>query len=176
MKSISALLMIAAAFLSACQQRGTSGPEVSVASTDTNPDNAIRSAIRAHLAHNANLDSNAFDTQVKRVTFQGDRAQAEVEFHVKNGSGVMQLMYSLAKQNGAWSVTESTPMGSNFSHPETNQAQISSRNTTKNADSSIFRTMDNFHRGAVPPTQELPPDHPRINATPTRTPQSTDPQ
>jgi len=50
---------------------------------DTNND--IRIAIEAHLAQKGTLNLKAFDTVVKHVTLQGDRAQAQVEFHVKNG-------------------------------------------------------------------------------------------
>ena len=158
------LLMASAASLPGCQ-RGSSATSAPIALADASPDTAIRTAIRAHLAHNANLNPNAFDTEVKRVTLDGDRAQAEVEFHVKNGPGVMQLTYALARQNGAWAVVESTPMGSNFSHPQVNPAQATAPNGGRNDDSSIFHTMDNFHSGGSP-TQKLPPGHPPITATP----------
>jgi len=42
---------------------------------------------------------------VKQVTIDRDHAQAQVEFHVKNGPGTMQLTYALAKRDGAWSVS-----------------------------------------------------------------------
>jgi len=153
------MLIASAAVLAGCQQRGSSGTSAPVALADANPESVIRTAIGAHLAHNANLNPNAFDTEVKRVILDGDRAQAEVEFHVKNGSGVMQLTYALARQNGAWSVVESTPRGSNFSHPQLNVAQPATANAAAGADSSIFRTMDNFHSGGTTPTQKLPPGH-----------------
>lgn len=162
-------LLIASAF-SGCQQSGSSGPDAPIASADASPDTAIRSAIRAHLAHNANLNPNAFDTEVKRVALDGDHAQVEVEFRVKNGSGVMQLTYALTRQNGAWSVAESTPIGSNFSHPQLNPGQAAAPNGVASADSSIFRTMDNFNRRAE---QKLPLGHPPINATPKDSPPQT---
>ncbi len=71
------------------------------------PENAVRAAIQDHLAHNGNLNLQAFDTDVKQVTVQGDHAQAEVEFRIKGGPGAMQLSYSLEKHDGAWSVTNS---------------------------------------------------------------------
>ena len=165
--NITVLIAIVVA-LTGCQERGSSGnlAGVSQADASASPDAAIRTAIRAHLAHNPNLNPNSFNTDVKRVAVDGDHAQAEVEFKVKNGSGVMQLTYALAKQNGAWSVVESTPMGSNFSHPQPNQNQTSAPSTATAGNSSIFRTMDNFHSGTAAPKQKLPIGHPPINRTP----------
>jgi hypothetical protein len=160
------LLIASAAVFWGCRQRGNSGTSAPIALADASPGTAIRSAILAHLARNAGLNPNAFDTEVKRVTLDGDRAQAEVEFHVKNGSGVMQLTYALTRHNGAWSVVESTPMGSNFSHPQLNATQAAPPNAGTSADSSIFRTMDNFHGTPMSPTRKLPPGHPPIAATP----------
>lgn len=145
-----------------------STPSSSSVSADAGVNTGIATAIRAHLAHNSNLNPNAFDTEVKRVTMDGDHAQAEVEFHVKNGPGVMQLTYALVRQNGAWSVVESTPKGSNFSHPQVNGTQAAQPGTGSSSDRSIFRTMDNFHGGT--PAQELPAGHP-----PTKPTQTSDP-
>ena len=76
----------------------------------------------------------------------------------------MQLTYALTKQNGAWAVVESTPKGSNFSHPQMNEAQTNVPNAATSGDASIFRTMDN-HGSAGAPAQKLPPGHPPINST-----------
>ena len=162
-RSVVVVLVCGAALLG-CQQHGSSGPSVPIAPAETSPESAIRTAIRARLAHNTNLNPDAFDTDVKRVTIDGDRAQADVEFHVKSGSGVMQLTYALAKQNGAWAIVESVPMSSNFSHPQVGQSPAVQRNARTGGDSSIFRTMDNFHGATTSPGQKLPPGHPPVNA------------
>jgi hypothetical protein len=88
-----------------------------VAPSSQTPEDSIRTAIQAHLAHRGNLNLQSFDTQVKQVNIRGDHAQADVEFHVKGGPGVMQLTYQLEKRDNAWSVLESVPASSNFSHP-----------------------------------------------------------
>ena len=82
----------------------------------------IRDAIQAHLSHNANLNMQAFQTEVKKLNVQGDHAQADVEFHLKDGPGVMQLSYSLEKRGNAWEVVNSSPAGDNSSHPMPGQA------------------------------------------------------
>jgi hypothetical protein len=115
---IATTLAFSVAVFSGCQQHGKSQPGTpAVASADTSPNAAIQTAIQAHLAHNGNLRLDSFDMEVKQVTFDGDHARAQVEFHAKSGGGTMQLTYALVKRDGAWSVVESTPRGSNFSHP-----------------------------------------------------------
>jgi len=166
MKSrIAITLVVSVAILAGCQQHANSlSGAAAVTSADANPNDAIRTAIQAHLAHNGNLNLKSFDTDVKQVTIDRDRAQAQVEFHVKNGSGTMQLTYALSKHDGAWSVVESTPRGSNFSHPALDKAQAPAAGGTMGGDSAIFRALDNFHVGATTPRQNLPPGHPPINS------------
>jgi hypothetical protein len=166
MKSKIAITLVVSAVVMGCQQRGNSvlgAP--AVASADASPNDAIRSAIQAHLAHNGNLSLKSFDTEVKQVTFDGDHAQAQIEFHVKNGSGTMQLTYALAKRDGAWSVVESTPGGSNFSHPALDKGQAPAQSGAAVGDSSIFHVMDNLHDRTPAKSQNLPPGHPPIAAS-----------
>jgi hypothetical protein len=167
MKSKIAIILAISAAVVGCQQRSNSasGAPTAVASADASPSDAIRTAIQAHLAHNGNLSLNSFDTEVKQVTFDGDNAQAQVEFHAKNGPGTMQLTYALAKRDGAWSVVESTPGGSNFSHPGLDKSQAPAAGGTTGGDSSVFRALDNFHAATAAPTKSLPPGHPPIAAS-----------
>jgi hypothetical protein len=166
MKSrIAITLLVSVAILAGCQQRANSlSGAPAVTSAEASPNDAIRTAIQAHLAHNGSLNLKSFDTDVKQVTIDRDRAQAQVEFHVKNGSGTMQLTYALAKRDGAWSVVESTPRGSNFSHPTLDKAQAPAAGGTMGGDSAIFRALDNFHGGAATSPQNLPPGHPPIRS------------
>jgi hypothetical protein len=125
------------------------------------PEGGIRTAIQAHLAHQGTLNLQAFDTYVKQVTIQGDHAQAEVEFRVKGGPGAMQLTYALDKRDGAWSVVDSDPVGSNFTHPALGPSQSSPTNETAGASHSLADTLKSFGVGA-PPAQPLPPGHPPL--------------
>jgi hypothetical protein len=128
------------------------------------PEDSIRTAIRAHLAHKGTLNLQAFDTDVKQVTIQGDHAQAEVEFRVKSGPGVMQLTYALEKHEGAWSVVESDPLGSNFSHPALDQGQSPPINGALGASHSLADTLRSFKVGA-PSAPPLPPGHPPVTGS-----------
>jgi hypothetical protein len=164
------ILVVSVAMLAGCQQHANSlSGAAAVTSPDASPNDAIRSAIQAHLAHNGNLNLKSFDTDVQQVTIDRDRAQAQVEFHVKNGPGTMQLTYTLAKRDGAWSVVESRPGGSNFSHPALDRTQTPAAGGTMAGDSAIFRALDNFHGRAATSPQNLQPGHPRVVAAPKNT-------
>jgi len=167
MRSKIAIILCVSAMAIGCQQRGNPvAVAPAVASVDASPNDAVRTAIQAHLGHNGNLSLNSFDTEVKQVNFDGDHAQAQVEFHVKNGPGTMQLTYALAKRDGVWSVVESTPAGSNFSHPPLDKSQAPAAGDPMGGGSDIFRALDKVHGGASANQQKLPPGHPSITTSP----------
>jgi hypothetical protein len=135
-----------------------------------NPENEIRTAIEAHLAHKGTLNLQAFDTVVKQVTMQGDRAQAQVEFHVKNGPGMMQLTYALQKTGGNWAVVESNPVGADFSHPSLNPSQSPATGVPPDPNSVLSDALRNFKVGTPSASPNLPPGHPPVTATPPTSP------
>jgi hypothetical protein len=153
------LLVFVASLLSGCK----SDPRAAQPKTQA-PEDSIRTAIQAHLAHKGTLNLQAFDTDVKQVTIDGDHAQAQVEFRVKGGPGSMQLTYALEKHDGSWSVVESDPVGSNFSHPALDQGQSPPMNGTAGASRSLADTLRSFKAGAVP-EQPLPPGHPLVGSS-----------
>ncbi|MGB9467471.1 MAG: hypothetical protein WBR10_20350 [Candidatus Acidiferrum sp.] len=160
-------LAISSIAFAGCQQRINSVPySPAVASADASPDAAIHTAIQTHLAHNSNLRLDSFDMEVKQIAFDGDRAQAHVEFHAKSGSGSLQLSYALAKRDGTWQVIESTPGGSNFSHPGLDKPQGPSATGNLGENSAVFQVLDKLHGGAPAPPQTLPPGHPSVGASP----------
>src|SRR5690242_2945517 len=159
-----ALALFAASF-AGCKQRVDSVPVASAPAApalDTGPNAPIKTAIEAHLSHNGNLKLDSFDMEVKQVTFDGNHAKAQVEFHAKSGGGTMQLTYALAKQDGQWAVVESTPNGSNFSHPGPDTGQMPAAGGKTGDDSSVFQTLDKLHGGKGAPSQNLPPGHPPV--------------
>jgi hypothetical protein len=160
-------LVVSAALLAGCQQsRASASGVTAVASANSNPNDAIQNAIQAHVAHNSNLRLNSFDMEVKQVKFDEDHAQAQVEFRAKSGSGSMQLTYALAKRDGTWRVVESTPGGSNFSHPALGKTQGPSAGGKMGDNSDIFQVLDTLRGGAVAPAQTLPRGHPSVGAAP----------
>jgi hypothetical protein len=172
-KKIFTIFLVSAVILLGCKRQGASvsgAPAASSANAD--PNDAIRTVIQARIAHNGNLNLQSFDTEVKQITIDGAHARAQVEFHAKNGPGAMQLTYALEKRDGAWFVVESNPGGANFAHPALDGSQIPSQKGTSGADSSVFRTLDNLHGRTAANSQNLPPGHPPVAATP----QNTNPQ
>lgn len=153
MKKIVLLALLATSILGC--KNGAHAPQ----SQAQSPEESIRVAIQAHLAHKGTLNLQAFDTDVKQVTIQGDHAQAEVEFRVKGGPGSMQLTYALEKRDGMWSVIESDPVGSNFSHPALDGRQNPEANGAPGATHSLADTLRSFKAGAAT-TPSLPPRHP----------------
>ena len=160
------IVFLSVALFGGCDHRNDSASGApTVASADASPKDAIRTAIQAHLAHNGNLSLNSFNTELKQVTFDGDRAQAQVEFHAKNGPGTMQLAYALVKRDGSWSVAGSTSGGGNFSHPGLDKSKAPAGNAAMPSDSAVFHALDNLHDRTAAKQQNLPPGHPPIAAS-----------
>jgi len=135
---------------------------------DTNND--IRIAIQAHLAHKGTLNLQAFDTVLKQVTLQGDHAQAQVEFHVKNGPGMMQLTYALQKTGGTWSVVESNPVNADFSHPSLDPSQSPAAGAPAGSNPIVSDALRNFKMGGNTAPGSLPPVHPPVTSNPQSAP------
>jgi hypothetical protein len=153
------LWVLLASLLVGCKNQGEAGP-----SKTLGPEASIRTAIQAHLAHQGSLNLKAFDTDVKQVNLEGDHATAQVEFRVKGGPGAMQLTYSLEKRDGVWSVMESDPVGSNFSHPGLNPGPTSEIPGVSGPSHSLAETLRSFQIGP-PPAPSLPPGHPPVGGT-----------
>src|SRR5882762_6921794 len=150
-RTYSILLAVSLVFLLAgCKQ--------SAASTE----DQVRVAIEAHLAHKGTLNLQSFNTVVKQVTVQGDRAQAQVEFHVKNGPGMMQLTYALERTGGNWAVVESNPVGADFSHPSLDPPRSPATSTPADPNSVLSDALRNFKVGTPSASPNLPPGHPPV--------------
>lgn len=161
------IFLVSATVLLGCKQQGASiSGAPAAASANSDPNDAIRTAIQARLAHNGNLNLQSFDTEVKQITIDGAHARAQVEFHAKNGPGAMQLTYALEKRDGAWFIVESNPGGGTFAHPALDGSQIPAQKGTVGADSSVFRMLDNLHGRTGVNLQNLPPGHPPVDASP----------
>jgi hypothetical protein len=124
---------------------------------------AIRTAIQMHLAQRGTLNLQAFDMDVTQVTIQGDRAQAQVDFRVKGGPGTMQLTYQLERREGNWTVIDSNPQGSNFSHPSLDAGQNPPAGAQAGGSGhSLADTLRSFKSGDGAGSTSLPSGHPPI--------------
>lgn len=83
---------------------------------------AIQAALQAHVSHQGNLNLAAMDMTVENVSVNGNRAQAHVQFRLRDNNVTMEMLYDLEEQGGSWIVTHSQPSGGQFSHPPMDQA------------------------------------------------------
>ena len=106
----------------------TENPAANTGSFDTPPANqtrpapandndAIAAAIRAHLAGNSSINMAAMEMTVTQVNITGNQAQADAEFHLKQGGTSMQMIYFLQRHANGWIVSRSQPSGGQFAHP-----------------------------------------------------------
>jgi hypothetical protein len=72
---------------------------------------AIRASIEKHLNSRADLNLSAMDREIKQVSVNGDRANAQVEFRLKGGDAKMDIEYALQRQGKDWTVLSSQPTG-----------------------------------------------------------------
>ena len=130
-----------------------------------NDTDAIRAAINSYLAARGNLNTGAFDTEIQKVDIQGDQAHADVAFHVKGGPGMMQLSYNLKKTGASWTVVESNPVGSNFTHPALDASGAPLPNSSPAGPAPDIMDSMRQKMGTAPAGsgKTLPPGHPVVN-------------
>jgi hypothetical protein len=78
---------------------------------------AIRASIEKHLTGLASINASAMDRDYKQITVNGNQAQADVEFKLKQGGATMEMTYLLERHAGDWVVLKSQPTGGQFEHP-----------------------------------------------------------
>jgi hypothetical protein len=81
-----------------------------------NDQDAIRASIDKHLSGVAGLNMSAMDREVKQISVNGDHASAQVEFRLKQGTGTMQVEYTLDRKNGEWAVVGTQPSAGQSPH------------------------------------------------------------
>jgi len=99
---------------------GAPSPTATSAPTGTAPQtdrDAIAGAIRKHLADNRTINMAVMDMDVTQVNVNGDQAQADADFRLKQGGTSMQMTYFLERHGGTWIILRSQPAGGQFAHP-----------------------------------------------------------
>jgi hypothetical protein len=94
---------------------------------------AIRASIDKHLSGVAGLNLSGMDREVKQISVNGDHATAQVEFRLKQGSGAMQVEYSLDRQAGEWAVVGTQPSAGQNPHSGMDVPPPASPGTGSNA-------------------------------------------
>jgi len=78
---------------------------------------AVVAAIQKHLTSDSGVNMSVMEMTVNNVNINGDQAQANTEFHLKQGGQSMKITYQLQRQAGDWVVLSDTPGGGQFAHP-----------------------------------------------------------
>ena len=86
-------------------------------------DDAIRAAIKDHLRNNHTINMAAMDVSVDSVSVNGDQAQANAAFHLKQGGTGMTMTYFLERHANGWLVMRSQPSNGQFVHPPMDKVQ-----------------------------------------------------
>jgi hypothetical protein len=110
---------------------------------------AIRTAIEDHLRGNQGLNMDAMDMVVDSVAINGNQAQAQTSFHVKNGGAVgMTMQYFLERHGNGWIVTNGQPADGNTQLPPSGAGHPGA-NPTQSAPS--MPDVDAFFKGHPAP-------------------------
>jgi hypothetical protein len=95
-----------------------SGSTLSSATPLQGDRDAITEAIRSHLTGNKGINMSAMEMNVGNVTVNGDQAQADTEFRLKQGGTSMLITYFLERHGGGWLVVRNQPSSAGqFAHP-----------------------------------------------------------
>ena len=78
---------------------------------------AIRQAVEDHVRNNKGINMSAMDMTVDSINVDGDQAQANATFRLKQGGTAMSMTYTLARHADGWLVLTNQPSGGQFVHP-----------------------------------------------------------
>lgn len=129
------------------------GPSSGASAASANDHDAVIAAIQQHLASDSGVNMSAMDMTVNSVNVNGDQAQADAEFHLKNGGQSMRISYQLQRQAGNWTVLSDTPSGGGqFSHPPMDKNH-SGAAASPNSAEPLPDVADYLKNHAPPPKQ-----------------------
>jgi hypothetical protein len=100
---------------------------------------AITEAIRRHLGDNKGINMSAMEMNVGNVAVNGDQAQADTEFRLKQGGTSMLITYFLERHGAGWIVVRNQPSSAGqFAHPPMDKVHSGSATTPPLPDVSAF--------------------------------------
>jgi hypothetical protein len=121
--------LLAAAFAGGCDKGAQPAAQATAAPADqpaaaqgaspvlSNDHDAVVAAIQEHLRDNKGINMSVMDMTVDQVNINGDQAQAQAQFRLKQGGTTMTMTYALTRHTNGWIVSTSQPSGGQFAHP-----------------------------------------------------------
>jgi hypothetical protein len=100
----------------------TATPTSAASAVSQSDRDAIAEAIQKHLAGNKGINMAAMDMSVDSVTINGDQAQANAAFRLKQGGTGMVMTYFLQRHADGWLVMRSQAGDGQFVHPPMDKA------------------------------------------------------
>lgn len=116
---------------------------------------AIATAIQQHLTENKGINMSAMTMNISTVTVNGDQAQADAEFLLKQGGTSMLITYYLERHGGGWIVVRNQPRGdSQFAHPPMDQVRsgtaTAAPGATPGSASNALPDVSSFFKNRTP--------------------------
>ena len=115
------IFFVLAACSAGCSDTKSLPPAIVVnsssAASPVSDKDSITAAIEKHLRSNSGINMSVMNMTVTDVSVTGDQAQANTEFHLKQGGTSMLITYSLERHAGDWIVLSNHPSGGQFAHP-----------------------------------------------------------
>ncbi|MBI4480554.1 MAG: hypothetical protein HY651_11075 [Acidobacteria bacterium] len=126
-----------------------------------NQDAAVQKAIQDHLSERSDLAMDKMVMEMQQVKVDGDKAQAEVVFHVAGDSQMrMAYHYDLHREGASWKVDSGRPSGSETPHPQMGESPAgeSMPGESGNGEPSLDLPEGHPPIGEMnPPGEEAPP-------------------
>lgn len=114
---------------------------------------AVTAAIDKHLRANSGINMSVMDMTVSNVKVNGDQAQANAEFHLKQGGTSMFITYKLERHAGDWMVLSNQPSGGQFTHPPMDKTHSG---TGPDPAAQNLPDVSGFLKGHTPPGSTSP--------------------
>jgi hypothetical protein len=116
-------LCVLAALFAGCSRKNSADPvpasdhSSGMSAAPANDHDAVVAAIQKHLTSDGGVNMSVMEMTVGNVSINGDQAQANAEFHLKQGGTSMNITYQLERRAGDWIVLSDAPSGGQFAHP-----------------------------------------------------------
>jgi stage V sporulation protein SpoVS len=131
-------------------------PTVSALPASSPDEAAIAAAIERHLQENSGINMSAIDMAIDSISIQGEQAQANITFRLKQGGTTMQMSYFLTRHAKAWLVMRSQTGGGQFAHPPMDKTHSGMAENSQPAGSPNLRR---FYKGGSTVTPSAAPTH-----------------
>jgi len=113
-------------------------------------ESAIRKAVEDHVRSNPGINISAMEMSVDGIKIDGDQAQANATFRLKQGGTSMTMTYSLSRHADGWLVVKNQPGNGQFVHPPMDKTHSGA---TPDSTNPSFPDFHDFMKKQPPPNK-----------------------